>query len=138
MTRSHESIRDDNYNCDSRRFRCYIRVAWPVESTGRGRRLGHLSAHFHRWDRKHSDEVLLPRDLCRGRGADAGCAHLRRRTDPAATPALLDLLEREHIEATFFCIGKNVAAFPQLAKTGSPKADTCSPITRTGIPGGPA
>ena len=35
--------------------------------------------------------------------------------DPASTPALLDLLERENIAATFFCIGKNVAAHPALA-----------------------
>jgi peptidoglycan/xylan/chitin deacetylase (PgdA/CDA1 family) len=35
--------------------------------------------------------------------------------DPQATPALLDLLRREGVSATFFCIGKNVAAHPQLA-----------------------
>jgi peptidoglycan/xylan/chitin deacetylase (PgdA/CDA1 family) len=35
--------------------------------------------------------------------------------DPASTPALLDLLQRENIKATFFCIGRNVAAHPQLA-----------------------
>jgi peptidoglycan/xylan/chitin deacetylase (PgdA/CDA1 family) len=35
--------------------------------------------------------------------------------DPAATPALLDLLKSENISATFFCIGKNVAAHPELA-----------------------
>lgn len=36
--------------------------------------------------------------------------------DPDVTPALLDLLAREKIPAAFFCIGKNVAAHPQLAK----------------------
>jgi peptidoglycan/xylan/chitin deacetylase (PgdA/CDA1 family) len=35
--------------------------------------------------------------------------------DPASTPQLLDLLAREGIPATFFCIGRNVAAHPQLA-----------------------
>jgi peptidoglycan/xylan/chitin deacetylase (PgdA/CDA1 family) len=35
--------------------------------------------------------------------------------DPDATPALLELLHREKIAATFFCIGKNVAAHPELA-----------------------
>lgn len=35
--------------------------------------------------------------------------------DHAATPALLDLLAREKISAAFFCIGKNVAAHPELA-----------------------
>jgi peptidoglycan/xylan/chitin deacetylase (PgdA/CDA1 family) len=35
--------------------------------------------------------------------------------DPASTPQLLDLLRREGISATFFCIGRNVAAHPELA-----------------------
>jgi peptidoglycan/xylan/chitin deacetylase (PgdA/CDA1 family) len=35
--------------------------------------------------------------------------------DPAATPALLDLLRREGVIATFFCIGRNVEAHPALA-----------------------
>jgi peptidoglycan-N-acetylglucosamine deacetylase len=35
--------------------------------------------------------------------------------DPEATPKLLDLLGREKIPATFFCIGKNVDAHPQIA-----------------------
>ena len=34
--------------------------------------------------------------------------------DPAATPALLDLLFRENIHATFFCIGKHVATHPDI------------------------
>jgi peptidoglycan/xylan/chitin deacetylase (PgdA/CDA1 family) len=36
--------------------------------------------------------------------------------DPKATPELLDLLKREGIQATFFCIGKNVEANPDIAK----------------------
>jgi peptidoglycan/xylan/chitin deacetylase (PgdA/CDA1 family) len=36
--------------------------------------------------------------------------------DPAVTPGLLDLLKREQISATFFCIGRNVEAHPELAK----------------------
>jgi peptidoglycan/xylan/chitin deacetylase (PgdA/CDA1 family) len=35
--------------------------------------------------------------------------------DPDATPKLLDLLSGERIPATFFCIGKNVEAHPQIA-----------------------
>jgi len=35
--------------------------------------------------------------------------------DPNSTPAVLDLLNREKISAAFFCIGKNVDAYPQLA-----------------------
>lgn len=56
------------------------------------------------------------RAICRGRpGRMRVALTFDDGPDPAATPALLDLLEREHIEATFFCIGKNVAAYPQLA-----------------------
>ena len=36
--------------------------------------------------------------------------------DPKATPELLDLLKREGIAATFFCIGKNVEANPDITK----------------------
>lgn len=36
--------------------------------------------------------------------------------DPSATPALLELLKREKVVATFFCIGKKVAAHPDVAK----------------------
>lgn len=35
--------------------------------------------------------------------------------DPRSTPALLDLLRAEKVPATFFCIGRNVAAHPELA-----------------------
>ncbi|MGA2439907.1 MAG: polysaccharide deacetylase family protein [Tepidisphaeraceae bacterium] len=35
--------------------------------------------------------------------------------DPASTPELLELLRRERIPATFFCVGRNVAAHPELA-----------------------
>ncbi|HXQ25203.1 MAG TPA: polysaccharide deacetylase family protein [Candidatus Acidoferrales bacterium] len=35
--------------------------------------------------------------------------------NPAVTPALLDLLERQSINATFFLIGRHVRAFPALA-----------------------
>ncbi len=37
--------------------------------------------------------------------------------DPHATPALLDLLDRFGAKATFFLIGKNVAAHPALARS---------------------
>lgn len=35
---------------------------------------------------------------------------------PDRTPALLDLLEREQAQATFFCIGKRVEQWPELAR----------------------
>jgi len=54
--------------------------------------------------------------ICRGRAGKMRVAlTFDDGPDPAATPALLDLLQREKIEAAFFCIGKNVAAHPQLA-----------------------
>lgn len=34
--------------------------------------------------------------------------------DPRSTPALLDLLRAENVPATFFCIGRNIAAHPEL------------------------
>jgi peptidoglycan/xylan/chitin deacetylase (PgdA/CDA1 family) len=34
--------------------------------------------------------------------------------DPRSTPALLDLLRERGVTATFFCIGKNVEAHPQI------------------------
>ena len=36
--------------------------------------------------------------------------------DPKATPQLLELLKREEVPATFFCVGKNVVAHPEIAK----------------------
>jgi peptidoglycan-N-acetylglucosamine deacetylase len=36
--------------------------------------------------------------------------------NPAATPQLLDLLDRHNARATFFLLGKHVRAFPSLAK----------------------
>ena len=35
--------------------------------------------------------------------------------DPRSTPALLDLLKEENVESAFFCIGRNVAASPDIA-----------------------
>jgi peptidoglycan/xylan/chitin deacetylase (PgdA/CDA1 family) len=36
--------------------------------------------------------------------------------DPAATPALLDLLSRRGIRATFFCIGKRASQHPEICR----------------------
>lgn len=33
---------------------------------------------------------------------------------PEATPWILDVLERENVKATFFCVGENVAKYPLL------------------------
>src|SRR5580704_10739229 len=36
--------------------------------------------------------------------------------DPEVTPAVLALLERQGVRASFFCVGERVARFPQLAR----------------------
>lgn len=36
--------------------------------------------------------------------------------DPAVTPQVLDILERHHAKATFFCIGKLAAQHPELCR----------------------
>lgn len=36
--------------------------------------------------------------------------------DPGVTPALLDLLKTENVPAAFFCVGRRVAANPELAR----------------------
>ena len=48
--------------------------------------------------------------------------------DPEVTPAVLDLLARHGVRATFFCIGERVARHPQLARRIAARA-TRSAIT---------
>lgn len=36
--------------------------------------------------------------------------------DPAVTPQVLDLLDQSGARATFFCIGRNVARYPEIAR----------------------
>lgn len=36
--------------------------------------------------------------------------------DPTATPAVLDILERHGVRATFFCIGRRAAAYPEIVR----------------------
>ena len=54
--------------------------------------------------------------ICRGKNSQR-CVALTFDDGPDArsTPALLDLLAAAKVEATFFCVGKNVAANPGLA-----------------------
>lgn len=54
--------------------------------------------------------------VCRGAvGANVVALTFDDGPDPASTPRLLELLEREKIHATFFCIGQRVDAHPELA-----------------------
>src|SRR5947209_1780157 len=36
--------------------------------------------------------------------------------DPVATPQILDILDRYHARASFFCIGERAAAYPDIIK----------------------
>jgi len=55
--------------------------------------------------------------LCRARTAQKVVAlTFDDGPDPASTPALLDLLARKGVRATFFCIGRQVAAHRELAR----------------------
>jgi peptidoglycan/xylan/chitin deacetylase (PgdA/CDA1 family) len=36
--------------------------------------------------------------------------------DPAHTPQILDILKQHNAQAVFFCIGKNIQAFPEIVK----------------------
>jgi len=53
--------------------------------------------------------------ICRGTGRQNRVAlTFDDGPDPRSTPALLDLLRQSEVKAAFFCIGKNVAAHPEL------------------------
>jgi len=70
--------------------------------------------------------VLLPRSGLLGRNLVRlpGAAARRREIaltfddgpDPAATPQVLELLDRHGAKASFFCIGERAAAFPELVR----------------------
>jgi len=51
-------------------------------------------------------------------GDTAGCVAITidDGPDPEVTPAVLDILERHHACATFFCVGERVLAHPDLAR----------------------
>ena len=51
--------------------------------------------------------------------------------NPAATPLLLDLLDRHNAHATFFLIGEHVRAFPALAKEIARRGHTIGNHTET-------
>jgi peptidoglycan-N-acetylglucosamine deacetylase len=51
--------------------------------------------------------------------------------NPAITPGLLDLLDRHEVKATFFLIGRHVAAVPDLAKEISARGHVVGNHTQT-------
>jgi peptidoglycan/xylan/chitin deacetylase (PgdA/CDA1 family) len=55
--------------------------------------------------------------MCRGRVGEKRVAlTFDDGPDPHVTPLLMDYLREQNIRATFFCIGKNVDAHPEIAK----------------------
>jgi peptidoglycan/xylan/chitin deacetylase (PgdA/CDA1 family) len=58
---------------------------------------------------------LLGRNVTRAGAGDAVCLTFDDGPDPEVTPKVLDILERRRAGATFFCIGRRVAAHPDLA-----------------------
>lgn len=59
---------------------------------------------------------LFGRTICRTGDASAVALTFDDGPNPSVTPALLDLLERYDVRASFFLIGRHVRAFPALAK----------------------
>jgi peptidoglycan/xylan/chitin deacetylase (PgdA/CDA1 family) len=66
---------------------------------------------------------LLPRSRMLGpnwtrlpAGQDCVALTIDDGPDPEVTPAVLDLLSRNRVRATFFCIGERVAQHPELAR----------------------
>jgi peptidoglycan/xylan/chitin deacetylase (PgdA/CDA1 family) len=58
---------------------------------------------------------FFARAVCRVDGAKAVALTFDDGPDSNSTPQLLDLLRRENIKATFFCVGQRVEQHPQIA-----------------------
>ncbi|MDL2275615.1 polysaccharide deacetylase family protein [Desulfosarcina sp. OttesenSCG-928-G10] len=92
------------------------------------------AAFFHEWG------FYLP-VISHGIRCDAGNTTAVALTvddgpDPATTPALLELLDRHGVQATFFVLGKRVRAFPELVRAISEAGHTIGNHSfshRTGI-----
>ena len=61
-------------------------------------------------------QFLFRRRIWRGKDANAVYLTFDDGPDRYTTPWVLDLLKRENIKATFFCIGKNIENNPSLFK----------------------
>jgi peptidoglycan/xylan/chitin deacetylase (PgdA/CDA1 family) len=84
-------------------------VLWGVLFAAAGLAAG-LGASFPEWG-------MFGSSLCRVRTARKVVAlTFDDGPDPAGTPALLDLLARRGVRATFFCVGRQVAAHRDLAR----------------------
>lgn len=68
------------------------------------------------WGAVYPRSQLFGRTLCVTGNVSTVALTFDDGPNPAATPALLDLLEQRHARATFFLIGRHVRAFPALAR----------------------
>ena len=68
------------------------------------------------WGAVHPRSQLFGRTVCKTGDAATLALTFDDGPNPAATPALLDLLDAHGVRATFFLIGSHVRAFPELAR----------------------
>tara|TARA_B100000768_G_C11209248_1_gene345252 strand:- start:64 stop:669 length:606 start_codon:yes stop_codon:yes gene_type:complete len=61
-------------------------------------------------------QVLFKRRIWRGKDSNAVYLTFDDGPDQETTPWVLDLLRRENIKATFFCIGQNIEKHPSIFK----------------------
>jgi peptidoglycan/xylan/chitin deacetylase (PgdA/CDA1 family) len=83
-------------------------ILWTILFTGAGLAVG-LGVSFPHWQ-------LFGPTLCRfNTDRKAVALTFDDGPDPATTPALLELLARRGVRATFFCVGRRVREHPELA-----------------------
>lgn len=68
------------------------------------------------WGAVYPQSQLFGRTVCTTGDASTVALTFDDGPNPAATPALLDLLDKHDAHATFFLIGSHVRAFPALAR----------------------
>ena len=61
-------------------------------------------------------QLLFKRRIWRGEDSNSVYLTFDDGPDIETTPWVLDLLKRENIKATFFCIGQNIEKHPSLFK----------------------
>src|SRR5487761_538576 len=74
------------------------------------------SAAIGAWGAVYPQSQLFGRTACMTGDASTVALTFDDGPNPAATPALLDLLDMYGARATFFLIGRHVRAFPALAR----------------------
>lgn len=74
---------------------------------------------------------LFGRTICRTGDSAAMALTFDDGPNPTVTPALLDLLDRHGVKATFFLIGKYVRAVPELAREISTRGHVLGNHTQT-------